>query len=327
MATTATKISGARTYRIPLPSAENFPAFDAGTFADEILESAINDNDPDHSLQSYMDHFGVGPELHSLTAVDLTRHHRTMPGDDTIPSHGDLMWPGTSVRGHNAVHLASQPNNWIEISPTGRQFLAGSFAMGTHIQSADHFAKFNDVAILEPMVTGTWSGNFNRHPLERWTRLERGPGSGTSISGEINHAQIRQMIEAHGLLITRPDLTARIALRLADIPEIGRAEDSVFPSEDVINATIRVAGYLPATTAAPQIELDDSMGSISLVWRDKSNENVFSLEIPNSRFAVGVGFGTEFLKFKAWRHLISDERKIVAEIEASEATRKLLRGA
>jgi hypothetical protein len=127
--------------------------------------------------------------------------------------------------------------------------------------------------------------------------------------------------------LQEPDLTARIAHRLAQIPAIIRAVDSVLPSREVIDATQRISGYLPVGTVLPQIEVDDSTGSLSLVWRDRLHRNAFSLEITNSDFVVGVGVGPKFSRFKPWRHPISNERKIVAEFESSPTTRELLSGA
>ncbi|MCK1517125.1 hypothetical protein IVB22_32405 [Bradyrhizobium sp. 190] len=121
-----------------------------------------------------------------------------------------------------------------------------------------------------------------------------------------------------------PDLTTRVAYRLAEIPEMARAADSILPGVDVLAAAQQIVGYLPALTVLPEIEIDDSTGAISLVWRDQ--ENAFALEIPNSRIVIGVGFGKEFSTFKPWRHAVSDERKIMSEIETYKPIQKLLSG-
>jgi CheY-like chemotaxis protein len=125
----------------------------------------------------------------------------------------------------------------------------------------------------------------------------------------------------------QPDVTTKVAYRLSQISEMVRAPDSILPSQKLIDAAIQVVGYLPATTRLPQIEIDDSNGAISLVWRDLADQNTFSLEIPNPRHVVGVGFGRNFPKFKPWRYLISDERRIIGAIESSETAKKLLSNA
>lgn len=118
------------------------------------------------------------------------------------------------------------------------------------------------------------------------------------------------------------DLVTRVAHHLARIPQMVKASDSVLPSPDVIGAAQTVAGYLSPSAKLPQIEIDDSNGAISFVWRDQNN--AFALEIPSARYVIGIGFGNGFAGYRPWRHLVTEERKIITEIEASETVRKLL---
>lgn len=148
------------------------------------------------------------------------------------------------------------------------------------------------------------------------------------VAGYWSKRAIVRQSEHDGIIswLGTPDLTVRIAHRLARIPELPHAEDSVLPSSELIDAALRVAGYLPAGSVLPQIEVDDSAGSIAFVWRDDASESAFSLEIPNPRVVIGVAVGKAFAKYKPWRHSISEERKIVEEFQSSGPVRRLLSG-
>ncbi len=158
------------------------------------------------------------------------------------------------------------------------------------------------------------------HTTSLWLDVPRSDLRGWQTTETIRTSLNR--LDWHAFL--QPDLTTKVAYRLAQVSEMERAPDSIMPDQEVINAAVRVIGYLPATTRMPQIEIDDSNGAISLVWRDSDDQNTFALEIPNSRCVVGVGFGEGFSNFKPWRFLISEERKIVGAMQASEPAKKLL---
>jgi hypothetical protein len=190
----------------------------------------------------------------------------------------------------------------------------GSYSLGESLRAPNRAPLaargFSSSLMFEPNVeirTFTVAANNTVSALGALIKKEKLAASGTP-----------------SVFVVKQDLVTRVAHRLARIPDIVHAPDSILPSADVISAAEKIVGYLPAETKLPQIEIDDSTGAISLVWRDSECQNTFALEIPNSRCVIGVGFGEDFSNFQPWRHLVSEELKIVSEIQTSEPIRRLL---
>ncbi|WP_156527955.1 hypothetical protein [Bradyrhizobium stylosanthis] len=185
-------------------------------------------------------------------------------------------------------------------------------------------------------LTGVTQSGAGLYPLHIGARLNREHFKLAPLS-EDREALVR--IEDHwrafaqawrsladaALQASGPTFAAALELRLAEIPNIPAAPDSVLPDRDVINAARQIASYLPVLARLPEIEIDDSVGSISLIWRDDRRENSYSLEIPNARYVVGIGIGKRFSNARPWRHRISDERRITAEIQSSAAAQDLMK--
>ncbi|BAM87635.1 hypothetical protein S58_16270 [Bradyrhizobium oligotrophicum S58] len=205
--------------------------------------------------------------------------------------------------------------------PTNRQVMLPSSKESQHVGWPKTFAEPNLTALCT-LVSPTRS--LTTTAAAQYSFCQPMP----HVAGYWTKRTIVRQLEHNGIIswLGTPDLTVRIAHRLARIPELPHAEDSILPSSELIDAALRVAGYLPTSSVLPQIEVDDSAGSIAFVWRDDASESAFSLEIPNPRVVIGVAVGKAFAKYKPWRHSIFEERKIVEEFQSSGPVRRLLSG-
>jgi hypothetical protein len=337
MSSTTAKTLSSQKYRLPFESATDLQLVGCHLYGDDEDELASLDN----NMLGHLTLAHTRPDHQNLYSGEIASGGRSIIGTGVNSSGVNssiaelLQRIGTrefvtDFIGPPGTASAYRKDSRSSVYSGGTTFHAGSMGMGALVEPILGFDVDQVAHVPNPMPSSVGAATIMTTALQldsyrsyfardgMMPILRQATGS-TNLGGAY-------IVEPHRRP-QKPDLTARIALRLADIPDMIRAEDSVLPTEEVVSAAILVSGYLPATTVLPQIEIDDSTGSISLVWRDHLHDNVFSLEIPNSRYLVGVGYGKDFSKFKPWRHSISDERKIVGEIEACEAARKLLSGA
>jgi hypothetical protein len=149
------------------------------------------------------------------------------------------------------------------------------------------------------------------------------PQSGSELN--FTPDELRQLVSRARSFF--PDIATRIAHRLDAIEEIDIDEDGILPSLGAVDAARRVAGYLPRDTVMPRIEIDDSVGSISFVWKDSESRNSFSLEFPNADVVLGIGAGPTGRKVEPWQCVVADERRMLSNLESSTFVKALLSGA
>jgi len=107
-------------------------------------------------------------------------------------------------------------------------------------------------------------------------------------------------------------------------PEGQDNPDVVWPTSTVLKNFELISGYLPNSINIPDIEIDDSVGSISLVWVDSSVQRSFSLTIPSGGEVIGVITSTSPARSASWKLPVSDDRKIVGKIEMDVDAKELV---
>lgn len=82
------------------------------------------------------------------------------------------------------------------------------------------------------------------------------------------------------------------------------------PSEQTINAVCEFSTQIPPSFPYPDVEHDDSSGSVSLRWHGVRSRRVFSINFVNKNEIVATLMPPEQGKQSLWRFQMSDERKI-----------------
>ena len=113
-----------------------------------------------------------------------------------------------------------------------------------------------------------------------------------------------------------------IVMSLRRLKQGWAGEGSVAPSDTVCRDIETVSGYLPSGTKQPEVEVDETTGTVTLVWPRSDYSSTFSLVFTGAASVMGILLGSE--ASQSWKHPVYQEATIARALEVPGVHRLLI---
>jgi hypothetical protein len=101
--------------------------------------------------------------------------------------------------------------------------------------------------------------------------------------------------------------------------DVGDASSDIGkPAENVINNIEQLQSCLTKHVDAPEVEIDESSGSVTLVWIAANKRASFSLVFTNSDMVLGVSSNSGGQKVRPWKLKITARKELVKALASSQ---------